>query len=294
MAEFNNLSKTFLTLLCCILLRHYEGCNTICNIIQNLELHRVRTLFIKNPWFISYVTNSIQELVQAEIISITSSNQLRLPIEKMNSWRFREFSLVVIYRAHKLGASFTCSLLRVCVDSYDYIIDNPNLNLADDILLLRNNMVNPPELEEWNFSKRNRALISIVSLALLYYCQNERSNTFQRVIGYYVFSGNILKRSIKSFHQIYIIVLYESIWRGLQVNTIAVIEEIVEKTRFHRFFISYDNIDFYENVRDQRLHNQSAIVNYTFGYIYFMKSTEDGREDNTWLEHYIDCKSFKS
>ena len=83
-AEFNNLNKTFLTLLYCIPFRHHEGCNTICDIIQNPELHRVRTLFIKNPQFISYITNSAQELDQAEMISVTSSNQLRLPIEEMN------------------------------------------------------------------------------------------------------------------------------------------------------------------------------------------------------------------
>ncbi len=63
--------------------------------------------------------------------------------------------------------------------------------------------------------------------------------------------------------------------------------EIAEKTRFHRFFISYDNMNFYEHVWDQRLHNRSAIVNYTAGYICFMKTPEEGREDNTWLERYI-------
>lgn len=65
-------------------------------------------------------------------------------------------------------------------------------------------------------------------------------------------------------------------------------EEIVNKTRFHCFFISYDNMNFYEHVRDQRLHNRSAIVNYTAGYICLMKTSEEGREDDTWLERYID------
>ena len=117
---------------------------------------------------------------------------------------------------------------------------------------------------------------------------------FQRVIGHYVFSGNILKRSVEFFYQMSIIVLYESIRRSLQVNAAAVMEEIVEKTRFHCFFISYDNIDFYENIRDQRLHNRSAIINYTSGYICFMKPLKGSRKDDTWLERYIDCKSFKS
>ena len=53
---------------------------------------------------------------------------------------------------------------------------------------------------------------------------------FKRVIGYYAFSGNIPKRSVEFFHQMGIIILYESIWRGLQVNATAVMEEIVEKT----------------------------------------------------------------
>ena len=148
MTEFNNLSKTFLTVLRCISLRYHEGCNTICDIIQNPKLHRVRTLFIKNPRFISYITNSAQELVQAEMISITSNNQLRLPIEEMNPWRLREFLLIAIDRAHKLEAPFTRSLLQACVNSHDHIIDDPNLDLADDIPLLHNNMVDPPKLEK--------------------------------------------------------------------------------------------------------------------------------------------------
>ena len=124
MAEFNNLSEMFLTLLHCILLRHHEGYNIICDIIQNPELHRVRTLFIKNPRFISYIIYSAQELVQAEMISITSSNQLGLPIEEMNPWQLKEFSLVAIDRAHKLEVPYTHSLLRASIDSYDYIISD--------------------------------------------------------------------------------------------------------------------------------------------------------------------------
>lgn len=51
------------------------------------------------------------------------------------------------------------------------------------------------ELEEQNLPKCNRALISVVSLALLCYIQNECSNLFQKIIGYYAFSVNIPKRS---------------------------------------------------------------------------------------------------
>ncbi len=126
MTRFNNLSETFLTLFYCILLRYREDYNTICDIIQNPELHRVRNLLIKNPQFISYITNNTRELIQAEMKSVTSSNQLRLPVEKMNPRRLREFLLVAIDRAYKQEAPFTRSLLRACVDSHDHI--NNDLN----------------------------------------------------------------------------------------------------------------------------------------------------------------------
>lgn len=110
---------------------------------------------------------------------------------------------------------------------------------------------------------------------------------FQKIISYFVFSSKILKHFVELYHQIGIIVLYESISRGLQINAKAIIEEIINKTRFYRFFILYNNINFYKHVWNQQLYNWSILINYTAGYIYFMKTSEEGEEDNTWLESYI-------
>lgn len=170
--------------------------------------------------------------------SISSSNQLKIPVTDMNSQPLRIFLFIVIDRVHKQKALFIYFLLQVCVANHNHIINNPNLDPADDILLFRNNIVNPPNLKEQNLPRRNRALISFVSLVLLCYSWNKRFKIFQKVIDHYTFSSNILKQSIKSFHYINIIILYKSIWHGLQVNATAVIEEIVEKTRFYRFFHS--------------------------------------------------------
>ena len=150
----------------------------------------------------------------------------------MNPQRLRTFSLIRIDRVHKQKAHFLCFLLRACVDSHDHIIDDPNLDQANENPLLYNNMINPLELEEQTSPKCNRALISVVSLALLCYARNECSNSFQRVIGHYTFSSNIPKRSVESLHQIGIIVSYKFIRRELQVNAKAVMEEIANKTRF--------------------------------------------------------------
>lgn len=116
-------------------------------------------------------------------------------------------------------------------------------------------MVHPLKLEQRTFLKRNRAFIFVVNLVLLCYIQNEQSNLFQKIISYFAFSSKILKRFVELYHQISIIVLYESISRGLQINAKAIIEEIINKILFHHFFILYNNINFYEHVWNQQLYN---------------------------------------
>lgn len=52
-------------------------------------------------------------------------------------------------------------------------------------------------------------------------------------------------------------------------------------------------MDFYEYVWNQQLHNWSAMVNYAFEYICFMKTPKKSREDDTWLEYYIDLTKIE-
>lgn len=106
MVGFNNLSKMFLTLLYCISLRYYDGCNTIYDTIQNSELHRVRNLLIKDAWFVFYIINSVQDLVQAKIKNMTLNNQLRQLIQEINPQWLRGFSLVIIERVYNQKALF--------------------------------------------------------------------------------------------------------------------------------------------------------------------------------------------
>lgn len=40
------------------------------------------------------------------------------------------------------------------------------------------------------------------------------------------------------------------------------------------------------------MHNQSAILNYIARYICFIKSPKSDREDNTWLEYYLDLNQI--
>lgn len=144
--------------------------------------------------------------------------------------------------------------------------------MGDEDVSLCNNMTEPPLLEDQTSSQHNHALVAVVALSMLYYAQSEHFNIIQKLNTQFAFTNNVPKRFVESFHQMSTLVLYESLRCGLQANAKAVIETILKKTQNHRFFISYENINFYKNIRDQQIFNCSALVNYTAGYIYFMKT----------------------
>lgn len=114
-------------------------------------------------------------------------------------------------------------------------------------------------------------------MSMLYYAQNAKSNIFQRIMGYFVFANNIPKRFVKSTHKIDIVILYESICQFLKFNAQAVIQNMLEKTRIKRFFIFYNNINFYEGMHEQRIYNQGGIINYIAEYLCFITLLLDAK-----------------
>lgn len=69
-----------------------------------------------------------------------------------------------------------------------------------------------------------------MTLGILCYTQNERSNIIKRVNTQFAFINNVPKWFVESFHQIDLFVSYKSLRRGLQANAKAVLEEILKKT----------------------------------------------------------------
>ncbi len=69
------------------------------------------------------------------------------------------------------------------------------------------------------------------------------------------FVYNIRKCVVENFYQMKILVSYESIRRALAANANVVEAKMREKVQTRRFFISYDNMNFYEHVRTARIFN---------------------------------------
>lgn len=90
-------------------------------------------------------------------------------VKDINSQQLKTFSLVRINKAYKQEVPFFCSLLQACIDSYDYIINNSNLDQVDENPFLNNNITSLLELEKQILLKHNKAFIFVVNLVLLCY-----------------------------------------------------------------------------------------------------------------------------
>ena len=76
----------------------------------------------------------------------------------------------------------------------------------------------------------------------------------------------------------------------MNANAFAVKEALQEKATKKRFFISYNNKNFYEKAHDQRLHNRGAFFSYTAGYVCFMNTLESStNSDNNWYKRYLNA-----
>lgn len=90
-----------------------------------------------------------------------------------------------------------------------------------------------------------------------------------------------------------LIVSYESIRCGLNIDAQVVIDTIVDKTWTFRFFILYNNMNIYEGSHDQRIHNCSTVMSYMAKYVCFMKTPGSTNDSNdTWVERYMDANQI--
>ena len=132
-------------------------------------------------------------------------------------------------------------------------------------------IVNKSPIEQ-SVAKRNKKLVSIISLCLLSYSRSEQTNLFQMLNGYFLFANHVPKRAVETLHQMGFVVSSNTICQTLQVNAQAILSRLKERAQSQRLFISYNNMNFYEKVRNERLYNKAHIVNYTIGYVCFMNA----------------------
>lgn len=153
--------------------------------------------------------------------------------------------MVAVDKEHQREAPFLWSLFKVIIDSSDAIIADPFDNLDQELAKLDDNLIFLL-LEAKTSTHRNKLMIVVVVLCMLCYAHSERSNLLQTVNSQLLFAHNMPKQYIEIFHQMDLIVSYESFQHSLSTNAISVKKSLQNKATEKRFIVSYNNMNFYE------------------------------------------------
>ena len=213
--------------------------------------------------------------------------KLRLLCNKFSHQKLSSFSFINVDQQHQAIALFTRQLLQCYVNGLDITLCDTKDEDAKELLKeLPKLWDNIPRKNALLSKKRdatcNRALVAVVTLCMLCYGRNKRSNLLQTIIGYFAFASNVPKQCVEVLYQMGLFTSYEQILQTLQANKVVVEASLAEKMAKNCFFILYDNINFYKHARDERVINCSKIVNYTAGYVCFIKTLDspDSSDNN--------------
>ncbi len=109
------------------------------------------------------------------------------------------------------------------------------------------------------------------------------------MVGYFAYANNTTKRMIENLYRMGFLVIYKTVGQAISANALAIKKELQKKAWERRFFLSFDNINFYEHRRDQRLYNIGHQFVYIAGHICFMHSNGDNHVDGNWEQRYLNA-----
>ncbi len=109
--------------------------------------------------------------------------------------------------------------------------DDQELHSDDEEDRLELEDIPPQEISEDQEVTRGRdhILIATVTLCMLCYAKNQRSNILQVTASYFAYADNTIKRMIENLYCIGFFVTYETIRRALQANALAINKKLQKK-----------------------------------------------------------------
>ncbi len=240
--------------------------------------------------FCQFICKYTLAIASQEIEALVTHKILRLPISQVNVETLGKFDAVSIARCQRYCAPLLTSILRTFL-GMESVDDNQKLHSNDeeDGLKLGNAPLQEIPEDQEVTRNRDRILIATVALCMLYYTKNQRSNILQVTAGYFAYTDTTTKCMVENLYRMGFLVIYETIKRALQANVLAINKELQKKTWERHFFLSFDNMNFYEYRRDQRLHNKGYEVAYTTGYDCFIHFEGDNQVDSNWEQRYLDA-----
>ena len=238
---------------------------------------------------ISQICGLVQLTFQKEFDKLCKSSSLRQPSKACDPEVMSTFSFKTVWATMEATAPNLSNLIRTLVVSGDNPVrtsERVERNKSEDVG--SGDRIEEPsdeDSEEEDIgveparkadrlkhkaarkSKRQAVILTTV-LSSLCYARNQHSNSVQLQMGYYLLSANTPKRVIEVLHQLRISVCYKTILNAMTAiskKACAQLRQIPSK--FRRFWVSFDNVDFLTRVRDQRIDHQGALLHHCIGYL---------------------------
>lgn len=108
----------------------------------------------------------------------------------------------------------------------------------------------------------------VTAISVLGSQTSERFNALQTRLNYFLFASRVSKRVLKVLNRMGIVTSYEGMLRALKANAAAIHTRLSTISQAgEAIWISYDNLTFAANVKQQTLFNAGKFVTATAGYV---------------------------
>ena len=118
----------------------------------------------------------------------------------------------------------------------------------------------------------------VTAFSTMCYAKSSSANLYQIVLGYYLVSANTPKRVFEVLHLLGVSVSYNSVVRTMKTIAKKALQNLQTlPSEQPQFWISFNNMDFHAQVRDQRLDHQGSLMHYCAGYVAINREGDIGQ-----------------
>lgn len=215
----------------------------------------------------------VAAIVAMEMEALVSAQAMHKPVNQFTHEYLSEFSSSALAQVQKDYAPAVKRLVDTMVSPVSLQRGSFHFKPANDI-----------EADEKDSHRdtqdslprgRRRDLVSTAALCVATYGRSQRANALQGIVGYYLSACDAGKRVIETLHCMGFSVTYESVLKALKSNALAVRKMLRERARIRPFFVSFDNMVFYQRVKTHLMGNRQHQRHYTAGYIAFLEGAQD-------------------
>lgn len=219
-----------------------------------------RRIWTSEPELRECMLDGVCEIIGDEMDTLVTRPEMRRPLKSFDHEYISSFSMESLADVQRRVAP-------VCKRLIDKMVIPPRADSRAEGV--------DEDVESSEPSGRKRDLISTSALCVATYGRSQRANSLAGMVGYYLSACNTGKRAIANLNALGVCVSYESVIVALRSTAVSVREMVRKMCTTTPFFISFDNMVFYQRVKTATMQNRAHIRNYTAGYVCFLQGARN-------------------